>query len=448
MADQEPRSVEQPEDALGARLLHALLLANTPESSELFLHLADAHPHLLLGTSETGEYAGQGALHIIAVNRDANMLQRTLAIAKAKPDAVQMIDLLSQATTGTFFQRPPMRFFGGTAFAFIGTFGMLHVLDEFVEDPQLRDTLHTIPCPISGYLPLHAATVLGQKPSFNLLCDTFGADEFGVDEQGLTPLKLAAKLGLHAMFRHVLGRRAVVVWRWGPVTSYMLPLAGIDTEGKFGMDTVMEIMAEEDARETTQKMLLDSFMKGFIFQLFEAKWTRWVRYASFSLLFNEALLAIALSLLASPTLLGYYASDVFVRSSVPPVVTACIASFYVAAQVTEAISLLHVHITAALKRKEKAISLRAWFFNSFVHSRIDNWTLVVTSLYGVACLLSSEVDEQGNRLSATWQSVRLAFALAQAAAWYQLFINGFLPFRKLGVFAIIVMTIMRDDFLV
>ena len=40
--------------------------------------------------------------------------------------------------------------------------------------------------------------------------------------------------------------------------------------------------------------------------------------------------------------------------------------------------------------------------------------------------------------AATWESVRLAFAISQGLAWYQVFINGFLPFRKVGVLAIIV----------
>ena len=64
MAKQEPESIENVEDALGAKLMHALLLANTTASCDLALELATARPKLLLGTtaehSEKTDYKGQG----------------------------------------------------------------------------------------------------------------------------------------------------------------------------------------------------------------------------------------------------------------------------------------------------------------------------------------------------------------------------------------------------
>ena len=64
---------------------------------------------------------------------------------------------------------------------------------------------------------------------------------------------------------------------------------------------------------------------------------------------------------------------------------------------------------------------------------------VATSLFAVASLLSSGRDAQGNVEATTWESVRVAFAISQGLAWYQIFINGFLPFRKVGVLSIIVL---------
>ena len=132
---------------------------------------------------------------------------------------------------------------------------------------------------------------------------------------------------------------------------------------------------------------LDSFMKGWLFQLFEAKWERWVRIYSFALLANESCLAISLSLLASPTLLGYGgAAGAFARSDVPPAITAAIASFYLVVQVMEAVSLLAVNFKRAivdfkrvhpLASSSECIRRRSFrIIKSFVLNRIDNWTLV------------------------------------------------------------------------
>ena len=46
---------------------------------------------------------------------------------------------------------------------------------------------------------------------------------------GLSPLRLAAKLGKKKMLEHVLSARKILMWKWGPVSSYMCPLDEIDT---------------------------------------------------------------------------------------------------------------------------------------------------------------------------------------------------------------------------
>ena len=117
-------------------------------------------------------------------------------------------------------------------------------------------------------------------------------------------------------------------------------------------------------------------MKGWLFQLFEAKWERWVCIYSYLLMANETLLAVSLSLLASPTLLGYGSlADSFVRSDVPPAITATIASGYLVVQVMEAVSLLNINFKRAVA--DKCVRRRSiWIIKSFVLNRLDNWTLV------------------------------------------------------------------------
>ena len=84
---------------------------------------------------------------------------------------------------------------------------------------------------------------------------------------------LAAKLGDRRMFQHLMRCAAVVEWRWGPVTSYMLDLALVDSCGTSGTD-VMELIGRLDASHATREMLLEHFMQGFMHDLFLEKWER------------------------------------------------------------------------------------------------------------------------------------------------------------------------------
>jgi hypothetical protein len=71
---QHPKVVEQAEDAVGAKLVHCLLVANHERSIKLALELIEIHPPLLLGThgqhsANKPVFTGEGSLHIVAVNK-------------------------------------------------------------------------------------------------------------------------------------------------------------------------------------------------------------------------------------------------------------------------------------------------------------------------------------------------------------------------------------------
>ena len=86
-----------------------------------------------------------------------------------------------------------------------------------------------------------------------------------------TPLALAAVLGDQPMVKHILRRQTRVMWKWGPVTQYETDLHGIDSSGEGGND-LMELICQLDAREATQRMILDTFIDGLIWKLFKQKW--------------------------------------------------------------------------------------------------------------------------------------------------------------------------------
>jgi hypothetical protein len=66
--------------------------------------------------------------------------------------------------------------------------------------------------------------------------------------------------------RHILYKQCDIEWVWGPVTSFLLDLNGIDSSGAGGGD-IMELIVRVQASRRTQTMLLDSFMNGFIWQV-------------------------------------------------------------------------------------------------------------------------------------------------------------------------------------
>ena len=68
-------------------------------------------------------------------------------------------------------------------------------------------------------------------------------------------------------------KQARLVWVWGPVTQYSVDLQQIDPASG-GCGSVMQLIARPHARRSTRKMLLDSFMTGFLHKLYRQKWDK------------------------------------------------------------------------------------------------------------------------------------------------------------------------------
>lgn len=135
---------------------------------------------------------------------------------------------------------------------------------------------------------------------------------------GLTPLQLAAKLGDHRMCKHILRKRLVLNWCWGPLSSYRISLDEIDSAHEGGND-VLELVGDFRAQESTQSLVLDDFMLGFLFALIKEKWLLWTWIAFYTLRLLE-LTYLALVGAATPDCV---APACYVRLSHPPVTLAC-----------------------------------------------------------------------------------------------------------------------------
>ena len=255
---------------VGAKLIHSLLVANNERSINLALQLIEDHPPLLLGThgQEAGEakpvFSGEGAMHIVAVNKQRTAVEAMVRTAVKCLTPAQVEEVLTQTCTGVFFKGAPMRYFGGSVMAYLCVFGHLIPVLPLLQSLPDGLVLRTLECRgrrYFKYTPLHATVMAGRVPEFDVLIE-YGCNEFAEDADGFTPMRLAVKMGMRDVFLHSLRHRIKTEWVWGPIAAYKLPLKGLDTEGIAGEQSVMDLVADDMAVASTKAMLLDSFMNG------------------------------------------------------------------------------------------------------------------------------------------------------------------------------------------
>eukprot|EP00327_Prymnesium_parvum_P049352 CAMPEP_0205889230 /NCGR_PEP_ID=MMETSP1083-20121108/20841_1 /ASSEMBLY_ACC=CAM_ASM_000430 /TAXON_ID=97485 /ORGANISM="Prymnesium parvum, Strain Texoma1" /LENGTH=943 /DNA_ID=CAMNT_0053253285 /DNA_START=20 /DNA_END=2853 /DNA_ORIENTATION=+ len=428
--------------AEGAGLLHALLISSSREGDALVVKLCEELPHLLCNPYAEGNFRGEGPLHLVAVSGKSDLMMKILTVALQKLEHDQLQCLFSQTAEGAFFYQEPMSHFGGTPAAYLAVFGMLDAIKLLDSDISIRNFALNVRCPVSGYMPVHAAVIASRKDIYDYLCDHCGCDEFAqvehsrvFDLEGLIPLQLACKFGIHTIFKHLLRRRAVKQWSWGPVTSYMLPMRGIDTEGIAGDQHVMELVAEITATHDAQMMLEYSFMNGFIYELFVMKWRRWAVYLWSAYAAVDVCLMALLSLLASPTLLGEYAES-FVQSKIPAALTVVLALFNGEEQFRECGTYFWANGKNIQTREEITMAAWQWF-----GLQAKNWILVPTSLLSCYFLLNADKVEE----KIAEPHIRILFSISALLAWVKFFSDFFSPFHRYSVFVVMMEQMVSQD---
>jgi hypothetical protein len=439
LTEQHPEVVARAEDAVGAKLVHCLLVGNNLRSINLALELFEIHPPLLLGThgqhsANKPVFTGEGSLHIVAVNQrcEAAVAMVRTAVSRLRTEEVQ--ELLTQTCTGLFFKGAPMRYFGGSAMSFLSVFGVLvPVLPLLDSQPDVRRA--ALSCKGKrGYTALHATVMAGRVPEFDALI-YHGCDEFAEDRDGLTPMRLAVKMGMRDMFIHSVRHRIKTEWVWGPIAAYKLPLIGLDTEGFAGAQTVMDLTADTVADDRTAQMLLDSFMNGFIFNLFVEKWHRWARYLwAFQLLVDWSLVS-SITVLASPSIFGRRGAETDLK--LQAWICLVIMAYVLEEQVRELATFLH----ANLKHLRRSRSARNSLMQDWLLGRIDNWLLITSVIFVSTRLVIADDPHVANAEPA----LRVMVAIAASLAWLQVFLNSFVPFERFGVFVLLVSRMVFGD---
>ncbi|XP_029436989.1 transient receptor potential cation channel subfamily V member 6-like [Rhinatrema bivittatum] len=209
--------------AVGETALHVAALYDNLEAAKALLEVA---PDLVNEPMTFELYEGQTALHIAAVNQNLNLVMELVS---------RGADVSSPRATGTFFRYSPdnLIYFGEHILSFAACVGNEKIVRFLIErgaDLRVQDSL--------GNTVLHNLTLQPNKIFSTQIYDlilTYDKGDRGLkldmvlNNNFLTPLKLAAVEGNTVMFQHLLQNRKHIQWTFGPLTSTLYDLTGIDS---------------------------------------------------------------------------------------------------------------------------------------------------------------------------------------------------------------------------
>ncbi|KAM4703301.1 transient receptor potential cation channel subfamily V member 6-like [Rhinophrynus dorsalis] len=226
--------------AVGETALHVAALYDNLEAAQILL---DEAPDLLNQPCISDLYEGQTALHIAAVNQNLNLVQMLIE---------RGADVCSPRATGSFFayNEQNLFYFGEHILSFaacVGHEGIVRHLIENGANIRAQDSY--------GNTVLH---ILALQPNKTFSCQMFDLivsydqEEGDTDLQmvpnkmGLTAFKLAAAEGNTVMFQHLVQKRKQIQWRFGPISSTLYDLSGIDSWGE--EQSVLELVVSSKKR--------------------------------------------------------------------------------------------------------------------------------------------------------------------------------------------------------
>nr|XP_006002548.1 PREDICTED: transient receptor potential cation channel subfamily V member 6-like [Latimeria chalumnae] len=210
---------------VGENILHVAALYNNVEA---LVAILDVFPFLINEPIDCDMYRGETTLHIAIVNQNIAMVKQLLA---------QHADTENARAVGTFFApgKEGQYYYGEYVLSFAACIGNEEILQMLVkygtplhsQDRQGNTVFHM--------LVLHPNKSMACK-MYDFLASLIPNEtilylESITNKKGFTPLKLAAHEGDIIMFNHFMKKRKQVYWAFGPVTSTLYELTGIDTWG-------------------------------------------------------------------------------------------------------------------------------------------------------------------------------------------------------------------------
>ncbi|XP_075113726.1 transient receptor potential cation channel subfamily V member 6-like [Leptodactylus fuscus] len=208
--------------AVGETALHLAVLHDNAESVKILL---EHSPELINIPMTSDLYKGQTALHIAVMHQNVEIAKELIR---------NNANVCTPRAVGTFFQLKPNSFYYGEHIlsfaACVGNAELVRLLLLHGADPAVRDShgntiLHILalqPNKMSACQMYDLIVNYHKEKSGPGLEDTFNND-------GLTPLKMAAVEGNTVMFQHLVQKRRQLQWTFGPISCYLYDLTEIDT---------------------------------------------------------------------------------------------------------------------------------------------------------------------------------------------------------------------------
>ncbi|XP_078524184.1 transient receptor potential cation channel subfamily V member 6-like [Lissotriton helveticus] len=250
--------------ALGENVLHVAALYNHRQAA---VTLLDAYPFLLNKPMESEMYQGETALHIAVVNQNVSMVKEFLA---------RKADTEHACAFGKFFAPGKTRkfYYGEYVLSFAVCIGNEKIIKLLVEsgaplhsrDKQGNTALHM--------LALHPNRVMACR-IYEFMISLIPSEtilhlEKIENNYGFTPLKLAASEGNLKMFEYFMERKKKPYCVFGPVSSSLYDLTGIDSYDD--KQSVLDIICSSKNNEA--RLLLE------VTPVKELMHFKWVKYGS------------------------------------------------------------------------------------------------------------------------------------------------------------------------
>ncbi|KAM9326868.1 uncharacterized protein PAF06_003108 [Gastrophryne carolinensis] len=248
---------------VGETALHLAVLHDNLESVKILLEHA---PQLVNLPMESDLYRGQTALHIAVMRQNVTIAQELIrhGAQVSVPRAV-----------GTYFHLKPNSFYYGEHIlsfaACVGNAELVRLLLQHRANAEAKDS--------HGNTILH---ILALQPNKMAACQMYDLilghhkDIYGpgledvYNNDGLTPLKMAAAEGNTVMFQHIVQKRRQLQWTFGPISCYLYDLTEIDTWGDD--KSVLDLVVSGNKREARRILDLSP-----VKELVSRKWQKFGR---------------------------------------------------------------------------------------------------------------------------------------------------------------------------